>query len=215
HTLILAGIWGSISSLSTLNLPKEETNFIVTIHFYEPLLFTHQGAGWIPKEYGTVGVIWPGPPETKLHPILEASSVDWVQEWFIRYNCDFPDINPAGPRPIMEALDNAVAWSEKHGGVPLWIGEFGAYKKADMQSRVKWTKFVREQAEVRNIPWAYWEFGAEFGVYDRKVQDWNKGLLEALIPIERKDHMTLFQRSESLIDQSEDLCLKSQIEFVE
>ena len=64
HTLILAGIWGTISSLSTLNIPKEETNFIVSIHFYDPLLFTHQGAGWVPEEYGTVGVTWPGPPKT-------------------------------------------------------------------------------------------------------------------------------------------------------
>ena len=108
--------------------------------------------------------------------------------------------------PIIEALDKAVAWSEKHG-VPLWMGEFGAYKKADMQSRVKWTKFVREQADVRNIPWAYWEFGSEFGVYDRKLQDWNKGLLEALIPSEGKDHLTIFHPSESLIEQSEGLCL--------
>ena len=214
HTLILAGIWGRISSLSTLKIPKEETNFIVTIHFYEPLLFTHQGAGWVPKEYGTVGVTWPGPPKTELRPILEARSVNWVKEWFIRYNQDFSDNNPAGPKPIMEALDKAVAWSQKHG-VPLWLGEFGAYKKADMQSRIKWTKFVREQAEVRGIPWAYWEFGAEFGAYDCKVQDWNKGLLEALIPIEEKDHMTIFHPSETLIDQSEDLCLKSQIELVE
>ena len=213
HTLILAGIWGRISSLSTLNIPKEETNFIVTIHFYEPLLFTHQGAGWVPKEYGTIGVIWPGPPETKLHPIPHARSVDWVKQWFIRYNQESPDINPAGPKPIMEALDDAVAWSEKYN-VPLWLGEFGAYKKADMQSRVNWTKFVREQAEVRNIPWAYWEFGAEFGVYDRKAQDWNKGLLEALIPSERKDHLTIFHPSESLIYQSEDLYHKSQIDFV-
>ncbi len=99
--------------------------------------------------------------------------------------------------------------------MPLWLGEFGAYNKADMQSRINWTKFVREQAEVRGIPWAYWEFGAEFGVYDRKVQDWNKGLLEALIPCEEKDHLTLFHPSETLIDQGEDLYRKSQIEFVE
>ena len=62
------------------------------------------------------------------------------------------------------------------------MGEFGAYEKADMQSRVNWTKFVREEAEARGISWAYWEFGAGFGIYDRKVKAWNKDLLNALIP---------------------------------
>ena len=91
--------------------------------------------------------------------------------------------------------------------MPLWLGEFGAYRKADMKSRINWTKFVRDQAEVRGIPWAYWEFGAEFGVYDCKLQDWNKGLLEALIPSEGKDHLAIFHAAESLIEQSEGSCL--------
>ena len=64
----------------------------------------------------------------------------------------------------------------------MWLGEFGAYDKADMQSRINWITFVREQAESLDIPWAYWEFGAGFGIYNRENGLWNKGLLRALIP---------------------------------
>jgi endoglucanase len=65
---------------------------------------------------------------------------------------------------------------------PLWLGEFGAYEKADMASRARWTTFVREEAEKRGWSWAYWEFGAGFGVYDRAAEAYREALLRALIP---------------------------------
>jgi aryl-phospho-beta-D-glucosidase BglC (GH1 family) len=81
--------------------------------------------------------------------------------------------------PIQEKLNKALEWS-KQNNRPIFLGEFGAYGKADMDSRVRWTTFVRTEAEKRGFSWAYWEFGAGFGVYDREKQQWNTGLLEAL-----------------------------------
>ncbi|WP_442134999.1 cellulase family glycosylhydrolase, partial [Rhizobium leguminosarum] len=34
----------------------------------------------------------------------------------------------------------------KQNKVPIFLGEFGAYSKADMDSRVKWTESVRKMA---------------------------------------------------------------------
>lgn len=184
HTLVLSGAsWGGIDGLSAMRIPEGEENFIATFHFYEPFLFTHQGAEWTDAYVGTLGVIWPGPPETKLDPVPEAKKVDWVRMWFARYNQSSTSSNPAGPKPIEDALDDAAEWSEARG-IPLWMGEFGAYGKADMQSRVNWTTFVREAAEARGFSWSYWEFGAGFGVYDREAEQWNEGLLNALVPVE-------------------------------
>ena len=67
-------------------------------------------------------------------------------------------------------------------GRPLYLGEFGAYEMADMDSRVKWTTAIRQTSELYGIPWSYWEFGAGFGIYDRGAQAWRTPLLEALIP---------------------------------
>ena len=36
-------------------------------------------------------------------------------------------------------FDMAQEWSKMHNR-PLTLGEFGAYEKADMPSRVRWTK---------------------------------------------------------------------------
>jgi endoglucanase len=78
-------------------------------------------------------------------------------------------------------IDRAAKWSEETGR-PIWMGEFGAYSKADMPSRELWTTYVRAEAERRRITWAYWEFGAGFGVYDRAAKAWVPEIKRALVP---------------------------------
>ncbi|NLJ84768.1 MAG: glycoside hydrolase family 5 protein [Halanaerobiaceae bacterium] len=80
-------------------------------------------------------------------------------------------------------LDRASKWAQENNR-PLYLGEFGAYEKADMESRVRWTSFVAREAEKRNIPWAYWEFNSGFGIYDPVQNQWRNELLQALIPDE-------------------------------
>lgn len=78
-------------------------------------------------------------------------------------------------------LDRAAAWA-KADNRPLWMGEFGAYSKADMAARERWTAYLARAAEHRSISWAYWEFGAGFGVYDRAAQAWVEPIKRALVP---------------------------------
>lgn len=85
--------------------------------------------------------------------------------------------------PILQTMDLASEWADATD-VPLLMGEFGAYEKADLESRERWTRYVREEAERRGFAWSYWEFGAGFGVYDRSAGEWRTGLLGALIPDE-------------------------------
>ena len=82
---------------------------------------------------------------------------------------------------IVKDFDTAAAWAKKEKR-PLFLGEFGAYSKADMESRARWTAFLREQAEKRGFSWAYWEFASGFGAYDRQKGRWHKALLSALVP---------------------------------
>jgi|UniRef100_A0A7C3WNE8 endoglucanase len=84
---------------------------------------------------------------------------------------------------IERELDFTVEWAKRNGNVPLWMGEFGAYYRADMESRARWTDFVARSAEKRGIAWAYWDFAsAGFGVYDGLNKMWRIELLKALIP---------------------------------
>lgn len=78
-------------------------------------------------------------------------------------------------------LDAVAAWSKRNNR-PVWLGEFGAYRYGDMESRVRWTSAVAREAEARGVDWAYWEFAAGFGIYDPQTGAWNAPLRTALIP---------------------------------
>ncbi len=84
---------------------------------------------------------------------------------------------------IRQAFDEVARWADAYRR-PVYLGEFGAYSKADMASRVRWTAQVAREAEQRAFGWAYWEFGAGFGAYDPVAGAWRAELLRALIPAE-------------------------------
>ncbi|QDV38110.1 glycoside hydrolase family 5 protein [Tautonia plasticadhaerens] len=82
---------------------------------------------------------------------------------------------------VTRAFDRVSSWAEEHGR-PIYLGEFGAYNKADMESRARWTALVAREAERRGFSWAYWEFGSGFGAFDRESGRWRPELLRALVP---------------------------------
>ncbi len=66
RTLIIGpGNWNGIESLPTLKLPENEQNIIVTVHFYHPMAFTHQGAPWSKDTKDVTGIKWMGTDEEK------------------------------------------------------------------------------------------------------------------------------------------------------
>lgn len=91
---------------------------------------------------------------------------------------------------IISELNIAFRWAAERN-ISLLMGEFGAYSKADMESRVRWTSFVAREAEKRGITWCYWEFCAGFGVYDPVTNQWREPLLRALIPEPSPEQLTL------------------------
>ncbi len=87
----------------------------------------------------------------------------------------------AEQQAVQREFAQAANWSAAHNR-PMNLGEFGAYSKADMDSRARWTAFVARTAEAHNMSWHYWEFISGFGVYNAAARDWNYGLLNALVP---------------------------------
>jgi len=88
--------------------------------------------------------------------------------------------NDAEKTQIRWDLDKAVQWAIEHNNITLFLGEFGAYSRAEMESRVRWTNFVATEAEKRGIAWCYWEFCSGFGAYDPVKKAWRRELLDAL-----------------------------------
>jgi len=78
-------------------------------------------------------------------------------------------------------FDTVQAWS-KANDRPILLGEFGAYDKGDIASRVAYTAAAAREAEARGWAWAYWQFDSDFVVYDIKKDAWNEPIHRALIP---------------------------------
>jgi endoglucanase len=91
------------------------------------------------------------------------------------------DATEAEKAEIAAHFDSVGDWAERKR-VRILLGEFGAYSRADMASRARWTEFVRGEAERHGFAWAYWEFASGFGIYDANAQVWREELLKALIP---------------------------------
>jgi endoglucanase len=90
---------------------------------------------------------------------------------------------PAETAAVAADFAKAQAWAERHRR-PLFLGEFGAYDKADMASRVRYTSFVARIAENLGWSWAYWQFDSDFIVYDIPHDAWVEPIRDALIPPE-------------------------------
>ena len=140
--------YNSISSLPELNLPEDEQNIILTVHYYSPMDFTHQGAAWAGRRDKT-GIEWKGTDEEKAA----------VERDFAR----------------------AQAWAKEHNR-PVFLGEFGVYDKAQMESRVRYLNFVTRSIERVGWSWAYWQFDSDFILYDIPNEKWVEPVLDALIP---------------------------------
>ena len=81
---------------------------------------------------------------------------------------------------LQKELDQAATWG-KTNGRPIYLGEFGAYQAAPLDSRIRWTTAVAKAATARQMSWSYWEFGSGFGAYDLAKNEWRNDLLKALI----------------------------------
>jgi endoglucanase len=181
RTVVLEGVsWASAQNLrDKLRVPAADPYVVGSFHMYQPILFTHQGASFMPPEYETRGIVFPGPPTTPITPGPNSLSKSWVRDWLQRYNEAPPERNPSGPAIIADQLDMAKDFADRTH-LPVYMGEFGCIENADARSRETWTRMTRKEAERRGFGWAYWDDGNAFRIYDRKSRSWNAGLKASL-----------------------------------
>lgn len=85
----------------------------------------------------------------------------------------------------------ALQFSEEQN-IPIHVGEFGAYSKADIESRERWTTFLARWFEEQGLSWAYWEFSAGFGIYDPATKELLTPLVDALLNNEMPEPTPVF-----------------------
>lgn len=139
--------WNGIRRLPQLELPESDRRLIVTVHYYNPHAFTHQGAEW-DRLKPPAGKKWEG--------------------------------SPAELNRLQHDFAAVASWTKEHAR-PVYLGEFGVYHKADVTSRVRWTRTVRKICEEAGFAWCYWELVSGFGILDPSTRQWRSELLPALL----------------------------------
>jgi endoglucanase len=163
HTMIAAGArWSADDELVFLE-PIRDSNVIYNFHFYEPHIFTHQGATWGAYVWHWVkGLHYPSSPESAAK--VAAGAPDAVDRLvIIRYGQDRWDA-----QRIDSEITQVAEWAHQRG-VPVVCNEFGAYRQyADPQDRAAWIRDVRTALERHGMGWAMWDYSGGFGVVTKK-----------------------------------------------
>jgi endoglucanase len=72
--------WNSFDKLPELNLPENDHHLLATFHYYLPMPFTHQGAGWIQGSQAWMGTKWEGTDAQKAVIAHDfGAAVDWAR----------------------------------------------------------------------------------------------------------------------------------------
>jgi len=163
NTIIAAGArWDDDDDMVFLE-PLADTNVIYVFHFYEPHIFTHQGATWGAYYWHWLkGLHYPSSPENAAQvATLVPEARDRMQ--VIRYGQDHWDA-----ARIEAEINQAADWGKQHG-VPLICNEFGVFRDfSEPQDRNGWIKDVRIALERHNIGWAMWDYDGGFSVVTKK-----------------------------------------------
>ena len=179
HTIIVGPAnWNNYQNLKSMPV-YEDKNLIYTFHFYEPFLFTHQGASWTTPSMSPLKDV-PFPYQKAKMPVFPAQlKGTWVESAFNDYggigHIDY----------VKEQLSIAVKFA-KERNVPIYCGEFGVFASASPEiDRTFWYEYIRKELESQKISWTIWDYHGGFGLFENGTNgifdyDLNIPLVKAL-----------------------------------
>lgn len=162
-------------------LPRySDPNLIYTFHFYDPYLFTHQGASWGSPPVLTTLAGVPFPADRSRMPRIPPD----LRGTWIENSLNHSYSRDATPARIRAALDRAVAFALERD-VPIFCGEFGVFMiQSPNEDRVRWYEIVTAALDKRNISRTSWDYYGGFGIFNsergRFNHDLNIGVVRAL-----------------------------------
>ena len=190
HTIVAASAyWSSIDELIKMK-PYKDPNIIYTIHFYEPLLFSHQGSNWMAGAGGFEDIYIPFPYNESILPKYNGKKLTWkelrqeaskLDSWMK----DALDKYPTEGREeyVKKRIKLVADWAKKNN-VNVWAGEMGIMDTANRADRLAWLKMVRKTFEENNIPYCVWGIDdvcgfLKKGSAQRFPEDIDREILEA------------------------------------
>jgi endoglucanase len=182
-TIVLTGAcWGGIDGLLKVN-PVIDQNVIYSLHFYDPMFFTHQGASWTTGDLALLkNIPYPPTPDkvAAVIPSLVYLMPTTAKKSSIRQGLLEYGQSGWNKAKILARLEVAKAWAVKNNA-RLLLGEFGVLQtQAPPQDRIQFMKDVRESAESLGMALAAWDYGPTSGFGFHRDLKTEAGMFEAM-----------------------------------
>jgi len=178
RTIIATPIWNSTLNFTRF-VPHPDTNIIYSFHFYEPFIFTHQGASWTnPSCVSLGGIPFPG-TNGGIPDCPEDLVGTWVENRLNNYHIDGTD------SAMYTYIDRTIAFSDSFN-VPIFCGEFGVYNPlAPVSDRAHWYDVTTSYFEEHHISWTIWGYQGGYGIFKKGTpgifhRDIDPEMIEAL-----------------------------------
>lgn len=157
--ILIGGYWNnSIRALPDL-LPPTDDRIVYNFHCYEPLIFTHQGAGWVPGMPADLRLSYPA-AAMDYRAAMTASMDPAVLLTGMQNGAD------ADAEMFLEMFRQAAEIAEERD-VPLYCGEYGVIMYADDESTLNWYRAIHAAFERFGIGRAAWTYRSmHYGITD-------------------------------------------------
>ncbi|MEO6589897.1 MAG: glycoside hydrolase family 5 protein, partial [Pyrinomonadaceae bacterium] len=174
HTLIVGfHDWNSRTALIE-SKPFEDKNIIYTFHYYDPFLFTHQGANWSDEGLQNLkNVPFPYSKNVKIETPENAKG-KWVEDLIKSYEGD------SRSEKMFNDLKAAKDWSNKNN-VPIFLGEFGSFtKNPAKEDRCRHAETIYSALGKLDIPNAWWEWDGGFNMFEKGTTNISECMRKAI-----------------------------------
>lgn len=161
HYIVVGGAgWNGYNKLSALPVYADD-KLIYTFHFYDPFIFTHQGATWGSPSMASLANV-PFPYQAASMP---ATPNDLKGTWVESAINNYPTEGTINR--VRQLIDIAVAFKEQRN-VPIFCGELGVYiPNSNNPDRILWYEVVTEYLNQKGISWTMWDYKGGFGLFEK------------------------------------------------